>query len=214
MTTLSDDRLYTALPNGARVGVFGGTFDPIHLGHLILAEEARTQLGLDRLYLVPAGDPPHKQDRHVTAVEHRVRMVELATAEAPQLWTSRIDADRPGPHYSLDMIRLLRQAIGATVELYFLMGLDSLRDLPTWHCPQQLLDEIRVVALTRPEVKLDWQRLNSALPGIEARVIRLEMPALGIASSTLRQRIQSGLSIRFQVAGAVEAYIEKHGLYR
>ncbi len=209
-----NDGLYAALPAGARVGIFGGTFDPIHLGHLILAEEARIQLGLDRVYLVPAGDPPHKQDRPITAVEHRVRMVELATTDAPQLWASRIDADRPGPHYSLDMVRLLRQAIGSTVELYFLIGLDSLRDLPTWHAPQQLLDEVTIVAFTRPNVELTWQSLNRTLPGIEARVILLEMPALGIASSTLRQRVQSGISIQFQVARAVESYIEKHGLYR
>lgn len=214
MTTRCNDPLYAALPPGARIGVFGGTFDPIHLGHLILAEEARVQLGLDRVYLVPAGDPPHKQDRAVTAVEHRIRMVELATADAPQLWTSQIDADRPGPHYSLEMVRLLRQAIGTPVSLYFLMGLDSLRDLPTWHCAQQLLDEVTVVALTRPGVEPAWQNLRTVFPKIESRVILLEMPALGISSSILRQRIQRGLSIQFQVVPSVQAYIEKHKLYQ
>jgi len=214
MTNTIDEQHYATLPAGARVGIFGGTFDPIHLGHLLLAEEARVQLNLDRVYLVPAGDPPHKQDRPITPVEHRVRMVELATADAPQLWASRIDADRAGPHYSLEMIRLLRRAIGESAALYFLMGLDSLRDLPTWHSPAQLLDEVTIVALTRPGIELDWQQLHQALPGIQEKVVLLEMPALEIASSHLRQRIQQGIPIHFQVRRAVEAYITKHNLYR
>jgi nicotinate-nucleotide adenylyltransferase len=202
------------LPIGARVGILGGTFDPIHLGHLILAEEARVQLALDRVYLVPAGAPPHKQDRQIAAAEHRICMAELATAAAPQLWVSRVDVDRPGPHYSLAMVRLLREAIGTPVELFFLMGLDSLRDLPTWQAPQELLDEVTIVAVTRPDIEIAWERLESTLPGLQNRVILLQMPALGIASSTLRQQIQRGRSIRFQVVPAVEAYIAKHGLYR
>ena len=196
-----------------RIGVFGGTFDPLHIGHLILAEEAWCQLQLDRVYLVPAGDPPHKQGRVTTPIGQRVQMVELATADSDHLWVSRIDADRPGPHYTVDMLRLLRQQLGADAELFFLMGLDSLRDLPAWYQPQWLIDNCTLVALTRHEIMIDWVQLETALPGVRERLILLEMPALEIASHRLRQRIQQGLSIRYQVPRAVEAYIQKYNLY-
>jgi len=197
-----------------RVGVFGGTFDPIHIGHLILAEEAWFQLKLDCVYLVPAGDPPHKQDRRLTLVEHRIRMAELATAEIDYLQVSRIDADRPGPHYTVDMVRLLRQQVGPTVEIYFLMGMDSLRDLPKWSDPAWLIENCTLVALSRHDVELDWEKLNSALPGIRDRVIILDMPELEIASHAIQARVRDGQPIRHQVPRAVEAYIHKHGLYR
>lgn len=209
-----DEAVYGDLPPGARVGLFGGTFDPIHLGHLILAEEARHQLQLDRVYLMPAGDPPHKQDRLITPVAHRVQMAELATAESPSLWVSRIDADRPGPHYSIDALRLLRQAVGPGATIFFLMGMDSLRDLPHWHNAQALLAESTIVALTRPFVDVQWAKLEHCLPGIQKHVILLEMPALEIASSHLRERIRTGDSVHFQIPRAVEAYIAKHGLYQ
>lgn len=197
-----------------RIGVFGGTFDPIHIGHLILAEEAWFQLKLDCVYLVPAGDPPHKQDRRLTLVEHRIRMAELATAEIDYLQVSRIDADRPGPHYTVDMVRLLRQQVGPAVEIYFLMGMDSLRDLPKWYDPAWLVENCTLVALSRHDVELDWEKLNAALPGIRDRVIILDMPELEIASHAIQARVRDGQPIRHQVPRAVEAYIYKHGLYK
>ena len=197
-----------------RIGVFGGTFDPIHIGHLILAEEAWFQLKLDCVYLVPAGDPPHKQDRRLTLVEHRIRMAELATAEIDYLQVSRIDADRPGPHYTVDMVRLLRQQVGPAVEIYFLMGMDSLRDLPKWYDPAWLIENCTLVALSRHDVELDWEKLNAALPGIRDRVIILDMPELEIASHAIQARVRDGQPIRHQVPRAVEAYIYKHGLYK
>jgi nicotinate-nucleotide adenylyltransferase len=214
VTSALADPLYGDLPANARIGVLGGTFDPIHLGHLILAEEARVQLRLDRLYLIPAGDPPHKRAQQVTPVEHRIRMVELATATAPALWVSRIDADRAGPHYSLDTLRLLRAAIGPAATIFFLMGWDSLRDFPTWHQPQALLHEATVVALTRPNVDIVWSELEAALPGLREQIKLLEMPALEISSRVLRQRLSQGVSVQFQVDSTVIAYIEKHQLYR
>lgn len=197
-----------------RIGIFGGTFDPLHIGHLILAEEAWCRLQLDRVYLVPAGDPPHKQGRVTTPVPHRVLMAELATAESTHLWVSRIDAERPGPHYTVDMLRLLRQDSGGTADLFLLMGLDSLRDLPTWHQPQQLIEACTLVAFTRPNVALDWAALEAALPGIQERVILMELPALEIASSLIRERLRQGLTIRYQVPQVVEAYIAKYNLYK
>ncbi|HIC88581.1 MAG TPA: nicotinate (nicotinamide) nucleotide adenylyltransferase, partial [Anaerolineae bacterium] len=122
-----------------RIGILGGTFDPPHIGHLILAEEAYHQLHLDCVYFVPAGDPPHKRHLHLSPVEDRLRMVTLAIADNPHFVVSRIDADRPGPHYTIDMVRLLRDSLPPGTELFFLMGLDSLADLPNWHDPDRLV---------------------------------------------------------------------------
>lgn len=199
---------------GQRIGIFGGTFDPIHIGHLILAEEARFQLALDRVYLVPAGNPPHKQKRNLTAIAHRLMMAELATADMPGLWVSRVDADRPGPHYANEMVQCLRQQMGAAAHFFFLMGMDSLRDLPSWRQPQWLIQQCTLVVLTRHDIAIDWTRLEEALPGLRERVILLDMPELEIASHILRERIRKGAPICHQVPRPVEAYITKHGLYQ
>ena len=197
-----------------RIGIFGGTFDPIHIGHLILAEEAWFQLKLDRVYLVPAGEPPHKQNRHLAGVEHRIRMAQLATADSDYIRVSRVDADRPGPHYTADMVRLVRERVDSQVELYFLMGMDSLGDLPNWSEAQWLVENCRLVALSRHDVEIDWQRLNRALPGVQEKVIILDIPELEIASHIIQQRVRSGQPIRYQVPLLVERYIREHGLYK
>ncbi len=197
-----------------RVGILGGTFDPPHMGHLILAEEARDQLALDRVLFVPAGDPPHKRDRRLTPVEHRLTMVSLAIADHPTFFLSRVDADRPGPHYTVDMVRIIREQYPPPVELYFLMGFDSLADLPNWYKPQELLAMCHLVALTRFDVELDWDYLESRLPGIRERVRILDMPELELASHVIQARVRQGRTIRYQVSPAVEAYIYKHGLYK
>ncbi len=196
-----------------RVGILGGTFDPPHMGHLILAEEARDQLHLNRVLFVPAGDPPHKRDRHLTPVEHRLAMVSLAIADNPAFFLSRVDADRPGPHYTVDMVRLIRDQYPPDVELYFLMGFDSLADLPNWYKPQELLSMCQLVALTRFDVELDWDYLESRLPGVRQRVRILDMPELELASHVIQARVRSHRTIRYQVPPAVEAYIYKHRLY-
>lgn len=196
-----------------RVGILGGTFDPIHIGHLILAEEAWFQLQLDWVYLAPAGDPPHKLGRRMAPVEDRVRMAELATADIDYVLVSRIDADRAGPHYTADMVRLLQAQVGPETEIYFLMGMDSLRDLPTWYEARWLVDHARLVALSRHDVELDWKKLEKALPGVRNRVIILDMPELEIASHVIQQRVRNGQPIRHMVPRPVEAYIKKHGLY-
>jgi nicotinate-nucleotide adenylyltransferase len=206
-----------SLPQGEarqRLGIFGGTFDPVHVGHLILAEEARFQLQLDQVYLMPAGDPPHKRDQRLSSVEHRVRMAQLATADNEYIQVSRIDADRPGPHYTSDMLRLVRQQIDSQVEIYFLMGMDSLRDLPTWHEAQWLVENCHLVGLSRHDVHLDWDSLNAALPGVQERVIILEMPELQIASHNIRWRCRTGQPIRYQVPRLVEEYIREQNLYK
>ncbi len=200
--------------SGKRIGVFGGTFDPIHIGHLILAVEARHQLQLDQIVLAPAGDPPHKPDRPISPLRHRLAMCRLAVADDNGICISHIDAERPGPHYTSDMLRLFHESIGAEGQFYFLMGLDSLRDLPTWHEPEWLVRNCRLVALSRHDVEIDWAGLEARLPGVRERVIVLDMPELEIASSGLRERVRAGQPIRYQVPHAVERYIRKQGLYR
>ncbi len=200
--------------NLRRIGIFGGTFDPIHIGHLILAEEAWFQLQLDHVYLAPAGDPPHKLGRQLAPVRDRLFMAELAAADIDSLLVSSIDADRPGPHYTSDLVRLLQTKAGPDTEFYFLMGMDSLRDLPSWHEASWLVENARLVALSRHDVTLDWEALETALPGVRSRVIILDMPELEIASHVIQQRVRNGQPIRHMVPRSVEAYIHKHNLYR
>jgi len=199
---------------GLRIGVLGGTFDPIHVGHLILAEEARDQLGLSVVHFVPAGDPPHKQGRRLAPVEDRLQMIEQAIAGNVYFKASRVDADRPGPHYTLDMVRIFQQRLDPGGELYFLMGYDSLAELPTWHRAAELVAACHLVALTRYNVPLDWDYLEGALPGIRERVTLLDMPELEIASHQIQERVRAGRSTRYLVPEAVRLYIEAQALYR
>jgi len=194
--------------------LLGGTFDPIHIGHLILADQACSQLGLDGVLLLPAADPPHKQARRIAPVEDRVRMIELAIADNPSLRLSRVEIDRPGPHYTLDTVRLLKGQFPPDVRLYFLMGFDSLRDLPQWSRPLELLAEVHLVALTRPDVPIDWVQLETLLPGVRAQVTLLDMPEVEVASRSLREAVRLGSSIRYLVPEAVRRYILDKGLYR
>jgi nicotinate-nucleotide adenylyltransferase len=196
-----------------RVGLLGGSFDPPHIGHLILAEEARDQLGLDRVLFAPAGQQPLKQGQKVTAVEDRVRMTELAIAGNTSFGLSRGDVDRRGPHFTVDLIAIIAAQLQPDAELYFLMGFDSLRDLPKWREPEKLIRIARLVALTRPDAPIDWVALEAAVPGVRERVRLLDMPELEIASRDLRERVRTGRSIRYMVTDAVRMYIEERGLY-
>lgn len=197
----------------ARIGVLGGTFDPVHLGHLILAEEARDQLDLSAVYFVPAGDPPHKQGRRLAPAEDRLRMIEIAVAGNDAFRASRADVDRPGPHYTLDMVQVVQAQLPRCSELYFLMGYDSLAEFPTWHRARELLAACHLVALTRHDVPLDWNYLESHLPGIRERVTLLDMPELEIASHQIQARIRARRTIRYLVPDGVCIYIADHHLY-
>ncbi|MFB0545945.1 MAG: nicotinate-nucleotide adenylyltransferase [Anaerolineae bacterium] len=197
-----------------RVGVIGGTFDPIHIGHLVIAEEARGRLNLDRVVFVPAATPPHKVDNDISSVEHRLAMVELAIATNPYFFLSRVDIERSGPCYTIDTIKLLRDEWGPGVEIYFIMGQDSLVDILTWHEPQRLIRLCRLVVLSRPGYKADLEELEALLPGITPHTHILNSPELDISSSDIRQRVREGLPIKYQVPEAVEEYIYAHGLYR
>ena len=197
-----------------RVGVLGGTFDPIHIGHLAAAEEVRVRLDLERVVFVPAGLPPHKLHLNVTTAEHRSNMVQLAIADNPYFVVSRVDMDRFGPSYTVDTAKLLHDEYGPEAELYLIMGSDSLAELLTWHKPERLIRLCRIVALTRPGYRVNLKELNHLLPGAIARVQLLEMPLLEISGTDLQRRVRMGLSIKYLVPPAVEAYIHQHGLYR
>ncbi len=197
-----------------RIGVLGGTFDPIHIGHLVAAEETRVRLALQRVIFVPAGLPPHKLHLEVTPTQHRLKMVQLAIADHPHFALSRVDADRFGPSYTVDTIELLRDEYGPQAEFHFIMGSDSLAELLTWHRPERLIRLCRIVALTRPRHRIDLEELEGLLPGAIARVQLLDMPLLQISGTDLQRRVRMGLSIKYLVPSAVEAYIYQHGLYQ
>ncbi len=201
-----------ATPVG-RLGIFGGTFDPIHYGHLILATEVRYALALDRVLFLPAGQPPHKQGWTVSPAVHRVAMTRLAIADDPAFELCLYDVERGGLSYTADTLEALAgRHRGA--ELYFLMGEDSLRDLPTWYQPARIVGLAELGVATRPGVALDLEAVLRAVPAARGRVHLVPMPPIGIASHDLRRRVQVGEPIRYLVPPAVEAYIAEHGLYR
>jgi len=196
-----------------RVGVLGGTFDPIHNGHLVAAEEVRAQLRLDRVVFVPAGLPPHKLTDDVSSVDHRLAMVKLAVAGNPYFTVSHVDIDRFGPCYTVDTIELLRDEWGFEVELYFIMGSDSLADILTWHRPGRLIRLCRLAVMERPGYRVDMQELERMLPGIASRIHLINSPQLDISSTDIQRRVREGLPIKYQVPEAVEDYIYEHELY-
>jgi nicotinate-nucleotide adenylyltransferase len=193
-----------------RLGLFGGTFDPIHLGHLILAEACRETCGLDRVWFVVSGEPPHKP-RKRTALADRLEMARIAVAGHAAFEVSDIEAQRPGPHYSAETVELIHRERPED-QLFFLIGADSLADLPSWYQPERLLRLATLIVVNRPgfEVSPDLVPFPADAQPIE----RVSIPPIGIASHDLRDRVAQGRSIRYQVPRGVEAYIEAQGLYR
>jgi nicotinate-nucleotide adenylyltransferase len=197
-----------------RVGVFGGTFDPPHLGHLILAAEALDQLHLDRLLWVLTPDPPHKQGQVIRPWTQRLEMVRLATAENPAFEISRVDIDRPSPHYAVDTMHLLAQQL-PQVELYYLIGGDSLQDLPSWYRPREFLQACTGLGvMRRPSDSVELHTLEQLLPGISHRIIFFEAPLLDISSSDIRERISAGRPFRYYLSPSVYLYVKDFDLYR
>jgi len=197
-----------------RLGVFGGTFDPVHHGHLVAAEEARHQLDLDQVLFVPAGRPPHKPTRPISPVHHRVRMIELAIAAKPYFALSHVDVERPGVCYTVETLELLRAEWGPGPIFYFVVGTDSLADIPTWYQPQRLIELCELAVARRTGAEVDLVRLEERLPGLRDRIHWVPIPLLEISSSDLRARVRAGRPISYLVPSAVEAYVLEHGLYR
>ena len=196
-----------------RLGVFGGTFDPPHLGHLILAEAARDQLQLDKVLWVIAGQSPLKQDRILTPAPTRVAMVQAAIADNLAFALSRIDLDRPAPHYTVDTLKLLGAEF-LNAELYFLMGKDSLRDLPRWKNPVEIIRLATLVVSQRPGAAMDLSEIELAVPGVSQRVCWLNAPQLEIASSDIQERAREGRTVRYMLPQAVEEIVRREGLYK
>jgi nicotinate-nucleotide adenylyltransferase len=195
-----------------RLGIFGGTFDPPHYGHLILAEEVAHTLALDQVRFVPAGQPPHKALVGMSELRHRVAMTRLAIAGNARFALDLTDVERAGPSYSVDLVATLAGR-WPTAALWFVMGADSLVDLPAWHQPQRLIEIVRLAVATRPGSVIDWAALERAVPGVRARVDLAPTIAIGIAGRDLRRRVAQGRPIRYQTPSAVQAYIIEHGLY-
>lgn len=197
-----------------RIGVIGGTFDPIHYGHLAAAEEARVRVNLEKVLFAVAGLPPHKLDEEVTPVEHRLAMVQLGIFSNPDFELSRVDVDRSGPSYTVDTISILQEQWGQGTEMFFILGIDSLVEVPTWHQPERLIQLCHLVAVARPGFEVDMRQLEDSVPGISSRVEIIGMPEVDISSSDLQRRVREGLPIRYQVPEDVERYIREHRLYQ
>ncbi len=196
------------------IGVLGGTFDPIHIGHLIAAEEARVRLDLDEVLFMPAGQPWLKNERHILPVSHRVEMVHLAIAGNKYFKISTLETERPGDSYTVDTIEELQRIYGTAANIFFIVGQDSLQLFPNWKNPVRLLQLCQLVVMDRPETPSpDIAALEQVVPGVTRRLIQLHMPWIGISSTDIRERIARGRSIRYLVPLPVEEYIMVHGLY-
>ncbi len=196
-----------------RIGLFGGTFDPPHLGHLILASEARSQLGLTRLLWTVTPDPPHKQDQTITPLEHRLAMVKLAIEDNPFFELSDVE-NRPAPQYTVDTIKLVAEQ-NPQAEIVPVIGGDSLQDLPTWHEPKEILYAAHWVGvMRRPGEEVNLEELERELPGIKSKVHYVDAPLLEIASREIRSRVATGKPFRYYLPEPVYEYIEQHHLYQ
>lgn len=206
------------MPKEPTYGILGGTFDPPHLGHLALAQEAYTRLALDRVWLVPTGQPPHKVGHVISSVADRRAMVELAIAGDPRFGLSTVELERAGPSYTSQTLALLRAEWGGTVRMVLILGWDMLAYLPHWHEPGQVVacaDQIAAahrLGVAAPEGEL--ARLEEQLPGLAKKVVVLPAPRLEISSSALRSRVAEGLPVQYLTPAVVADYIALRGLYR
>jgi nicotinate-nucleotide adenylyltransferase len=192
-----------------RTGILGGTFDPVHLGHLVLGEWARTQLLLDRVLFIPAGQPWRKEDRDVSPASDRVAMLELAIQDNLAFELSRVEVDRPGPSYLYETLEGLHKEDPAA-ELFFILGRDALADLPNWRSPERIVELATLAVASRAGAGEG----PTAVEGIEARLVILEMPEIGVSSTMVRSLVEAGRSVRYLVPDSVREYIESANLYR
>ncbi len=197
-----------------RLGIFGGTFDPPHVGHLILAAEARDQLALDCTVWVLTPDPPHKRGKDISSLDHRLAMVELAINEDEAFTLSQVDIDRPGPHYTVDTVNLLRGEY-PDCELIYLMGGDSLHDLPNWYEVVKLLDALDGIGvMRRPGDDIDISELMRALPQLEEKLNFVTAPLLEISADQIRRRARQNRSFRYYLLPRIYEYICEHQIYQ
>ncbi len=197
------------------VGILGGTFDPIHIGHLIIAEEVRLCLELDHVLFLPAGQPWLKVERVISEVKHRVAMINLAIASNPYFKLSNIEVDRPGSSYTVDTVEILHKQLDSDTKIFLILGWDSLNELPFWKEPGQLINMCKLVVVPRLDYpKPDLESLSGVVPGVVTNTIMLDILSIDISSTEIRQRVAKGISIRYLVPREVEKYIVEHKLYR
>jgi len=205
---------YTTRMSRTKIGLFGGTFDPPHIGHLILASEAVHQLGLSRLLWMLAPDPPHKLEQPITPLQHRLEMLQRMISDNPTFEVSYLEINRPGPHYTIDTVRLLAQQ-EPNADIVLLLGGDSLRDLPTWRLYADLVAEVtKIGVMRRPGDPFDMPALEAIIPGLTEKVIFIDAPLQDLASREIRRRIADGEPYRYYVFPPVYEYIEANHLYR
>jgi len=195
------------------IGVLGGTFDPVHIAHLVIAQEAHSQLRLERVLFAPARQPWHKPKREPSPIDDRVALVRLAIAGDSRFELSLADAEREGPTYTVDTLRRLGERF-PEARLYFIVGGDSLVELPTWREPQRIVRMCRLAVALRPGQTVDLDALEREVPGVSAAVVLLDVPQMGVSSSDIRRRVAEGRPIRYLAPERVEAYIRERGLYR
>lgn len=199
--------------DAVRIGFFGGTFDPPHNGHLMIALKAIEKLGLEEVNFAPTRLPPHKRDEEITPIKHRVEMVRLAIQGNPQFVLSYIDVDRDGPTYSVDSIRLLRDGWHESTEIYFLMGTDSLANILSWHKPGELIRMCKLAVFARPGFDTQMDKLETKLPGIRGQTVFINSTELDISATEIQRRVHTGESIKELVPEPVAKYIKANGLY-
>jgi nicotinate-nucleotide adenylyltransferase len=192
------------------IGILGGTFDPPHIGHLVIGDQALTSLGLDEVWFTPVGQPTHK--RSVSAAGHRVAMTRLAIATHPKFRVCERDVERPGPHYSLTLMQLLR-AEHPEHTWTFIIGEDSLADLPEWHQPAALFELTRLAVARRPDSAPDLAAIRAVVPDIDARIAWIDTPLMDLSSTELRARLQTSRSVRYLIPRAVAEYAHEHALF-
>ena len=196
------------------VGVLGGTFDPVHNGHLAVAEEARNRLNLAEIILIPAGQPQLKGARLISTAEHRLQMLRLAIADRSHLKLSAMEIERAGPSYTTDTISELRDKLSKEDELFFILGWDSLARLPEWRDAPGLIKMCYLVAVPRPGYPFpDLKVLEGFIPGVSQRVMLMDRPEIDISASAIRERIARGLSIRHLIPESVNKYVRQYKLY-
>lgn len=204
--------------NMPRYGILGGTFDPPHIGHLALAQEAHARLGLERVWFVPTGTPPHKPARPVSPAADRAAMVERAIADDERFALSTIELELSGPSYTERTLRLLRERWGASAWLCFIMGWDMLAYLPHWHDPTRVVGAVDAIAAAQrpgyPPSEEELAALARAVPGLEGKLVVLPGPLLDVSATGVRERVASGLPIRYLVPDPVCWYMEERALYR
>ena len=199
-----------------RLGLMGGTFDPIHQGHLVTAEAVRTGFDLDKVIFIPSGQPPHKADKIVTPKERRFLMTEMATVTNPYFEVSRVELDRTGYSYSADTVGFFRGLMDEDSELFFITGADAIMEIITWKKLEELFSHCTLIAATRPGFQQNnmIERLEKQLdPEYLNKVIPIEVPAMAISSTDIRSRVALGRSIKYLLPESVEQYIYKQGLY-